>query len=279
MRLTRFDDPEAFRGHAWPLLLADEAANNLPLGLLGDLPERELAVAFKALVEDDAGAPLLFLLRTPPFPLLVSDGPDQAIDCAAAALPDELLATLPGVNGPEHAARRLAGASAARTGRSASEHLRLAFYELERVIAARAPEGGGALRPAAKADLPLLTQWVGAFQREAQVVMRDPTVVATADLEAGRCHLWQTDDGRLVTLVAARGRTRSGIRIGPVYTPPELRRRGYASAAVAALSQRLLDSGLARCCLFADRKNATSNAIYQAIGYRERGDFVELRFT
>ena len=64
------------------------------------------------------------------------------------------------------------------------------------------------------------------------------------------------------------GPTPSGIRIGPVYTPPELRRRGYASALVAALTASLLESGRRLCFLFTDLANPTSNSIYQQVGYR-----------
>jgi predicted GNAT family acetyltransferase len=61
--------------------------------------------------------------------------------------------------------------------------------------------------------------------------------------------------------------TPNGSRIGPVYTPPDLRRRGYASAVVAAASQAQLDAGARFCFLFTDLANPTSNRIYQAIGY------------
>jgi predicted GNAT family acetyltransferase len=64
------------------------------------------------------------------------------------------------------------------------------------------------------------------------------------------------------------GPTPNGIRVGPVYTPPHLRGRGYASACVAALSQELLDTGHKFCFLFTDLLNATSNHIYQVIGYQ-----------
>jgi hypothetical protein len=53
-----------------------------------------------------------------------------------------------------------------------------------------------------------------------------------------------------------------------VYTPPELRGRGYASACVAAASQEHLDAGRRWCFLFTDVENPTSNRIYQTIGYR-----------
>ena len=68
------------------------------------------------------------------------------------------------------------------------------------------------------------------------------------------------------------GPTPNGIRIGPVYTPPEFRGRGYASACVAAASQLQLDAGRRFCFLFADLSNPTSNHIYQEIGYEPVGD-------
>ena len=61
--------------------------------------------------------------------------------------------------------------------------------------------------------------------------------------------------------------TPNGVRIGPVYTPPEARNRGYASALVAAISQAQLDAGRRFCFLFTDLANPTSNHIYQMIGY------------
>ena len=71
--------------------------------------------------------------------------------------------------------------------------------------------------------------------------------------------------------------TQHGIGVGGVYTPPELRRRGYASSCVAALSQRLLDAGFEYCTLYTDLSNPTSNDIYQQIGYRPVGDVQEIK--
>jgi predicted GNAT family acetyltransferase len=72
--------------------------------------------------------------------------------------------------------------------------------------------------------------------------------------------------------------TLTGISIGSVYTPPEWRGKGYASACVAALSQLCLDSGYRFCMLFTDLSNPTSNKIYQQIGYRPIGESREFRF-
>ena len=63
-----------------------------------------------------------------------------------------------------------------------------------------------------------------------------------------------------------------------MYTPPELRGRGYASACVAALSARELDEGRRFCFLYTDLSNPVSNAIYQRIGYTPVSDVVDYRF-
>jgi predicted GNAT family acetyltransferase len=87
------------------------------------------------------------------------------------------------------------------------------------------------------------------------------------------------DDPDPVTMAGFRGRTPNGVRIGMVYTPPEYRRKGYATACVAALSQHLLDSGCRYVCLYTDLTNPTSNHIYQTIGYRPVVDSDEYGFS
>jgi predicted GNAT family acetyltransferase len=79
-------------------------------------------------------------------------------------------------------------------------------------------------------------------------------------------YVWE-DRGKVVSVAGAGGRTPNGIRIGPVYTPPEQRGRGYATAVTAAASQDQLDRGRRFVTLFTDLANPTSNRIYRAIGY------------
>jgi predicted GNAT family acetyltransferase len=90
--------------------------------------------------------------------------------------------------------------------------------------------------------------------------------------------LWE-DDGETVSFAGWGGRTPNGIRVGPVYTPPELRGRGYATAVTADLSRRLLASGRRFCFLYTDLANPTSNAIYERIGYRRVCESAEFRFV
>jgi len=71
-------------------------------------------------------------------------------------------------------------------------------------------------------------------------------------------------------LTGERGQCRAGraVRVGPVYTPPRHRRRGYGAAVTAAVTRAALDAGEAAVVLFTDLANPTSNSVYQRLGYR-----------
>ena len=116
-----------------------------------------------------------------------------------------------------------------------------------------------------------MTEWMIGFDREAmggEAGRRDMTAMVDELINASNRIGYIWEDGEPVSMCQATGATPHGIRIGAVYTPPELRRRGYASALVAAVSQAELDRGRRWCFLFTDLANPTSNRIYQAIGYR-----------
>jgi predicted GNAT family acetyltransferase len=67
------------------------------------------------------------------------------------------------------------------------------------------------------------------------------------------------------------------VRIGPVFTPPESRRHGYAGAVTAAISRAAREL-VGEVLLFTDLSNPTSNAIYQRIGYRPVQDRLVLSY-
>ena len=90
-------------------------------------------------------------------------------------------------------------------------------------------------------------------------------------------YLWE-DGGCPVSMARIGRRMPHGATVGPVYTPAELRGRGYASNCVAKVSRIILDSGCEFCALFTNLENPTSNHIYTAIGYQPLGDFHQYRF-
>ena len=77
-----------------------------------------------------------------------------------------------------------------------------------------------------------------------------------------------TATGRIVSTALTNVEVASMAMIGGVYTPPPLRHRGYATAAVVALCQSLLDGGL-QPCLFWD--NPAAGRIYRRLGFEDIG--------
>jgi predicted GNAT family acetyltransferase len=155
--------------------------------------------------------------------------------------------------------------------------MRQRVYELRQVTPPSNPPPGF-LRPATLADADLLARWHYAFQLEAMgdSDQERSKTFTERRIPEGDLFIWD-DDGPVSTAVRTRP-TPHGCTVSFVYTPPELRGRGYASACVAALSQKLLDSGKQFCTLFTDLSNPTSNSIYQKVGYRPVGDFTEYCF-
>lgn len=95
-------------------------------------------------------------------------------------------------------------------------------------------------------------------------------------ISSGNLYLWEVR-GQVVSMANIADRSALHARLNSVYTPPEHRGRGFASALVAQLSLQLLAEGLTPM-LYADLKNPTSNRIYQNIGYQECGQIAEYRF-
>jgi len=130
----------------------------------------------------------------------------------------------------------------------------------------------GSMRRADDGDRGLLERWLRDFGSEAlpDELHDDEQIRRLIDqrlhAEPGGFFIW-SDAAEPVSLAGAGSRTPNGIRIGPVYTPPPLRGRGYATSLVAELSQLLLDRGLRFCFLYTNLANPTANAIYERIGY------------
>lgn len=283
MQVVRFEEVEAFYARVAPYLLPHEAEHNLTFGLLGTLrhdPKRFPEAIF-ALVEDNGAVQLVGIKTNPERALVLSlaQSPD-----AVGLLAHDLHATgllLPGVTGPSAVSDTFAEAWSGLSGQAYHVTTPLRTFKLETV----APVTGvpGQLRRATEADRALLIAWDTAFRREAfpEMPPNSEEVARSVNFrlrsEIAGIYLW--DDGGAVCYVGYGGPTPHGIRIGPVYTPPEARKRGYASACVAGVSQLLLESGREFCFLFTDLRNPTSNHIYQQIGYRGVCDFTEYGFS
>ena len=221
------------------------------------------------------GEVVALALRTPPWPLLAS-GMEEG---AAAALMEGWLredAGVPGLVAPQPAAAHIAAAWERLSGGRARIATEEAAHRLEHVIAPPRP-AAGALRAARDSDRSLLVRWSADFTREAGVPHSDPERSVNRGLAAGELFVWE--DGEPACMVGVHMEVAGVVRLGPVYTPPARRGRGYATSAVAAASQAALARGAHACMLFTDLANPTSNRIYAALGYERFADWREYRFA
>jgi len=252
------------------MLTAAEAIRALGPGAFGGT-----APLFGWQAEPD-GAVAAAFLHTPPYPVVLT-----AMTAArAASLAAELAGRgrqVPGVNATDEPGSAFAAAWQERTGQPARTAMRMRLYALAELLPPDPPPPGQP-RIASAADRDLLLAWLNAFHAEAGPEGPNESERVVDDRAGnGGLILWE-HEGRPVSL-AGRNRTAAGqARVGPVYTPPGLRGRGFGGAATAAITQAALDDGAEGVVLFTDLGNPTSNTLYQRLGYRPVSDRAVLRF-
>jgi predicted GNAT family acetyltransferase len=278
VRGARVSDAAEFRGRAGPLLERDELRHTVPLGVLSTLERDPTRYAKHHLwVVEDAGAVGACAMMTPPFHLLVAGHDQAALEELAATVRGDGV-PVPGVNGFVPEAEEFAACWARVTGTTAKRSMSLRMYSTTSVTPA--PATPGEMRTAGESDRSVLAEWAHAFADETGLqggpgeIAR--SILARVGADPGIV-VWEVG-GAAVAMAGASVSSPGIARVGPVYTPPEHRRHGYATSLVAAWTDALLGRSIRRCALFTDLANPTSNSIYQAVGYRPVADAVEIDF-
>ncbi|MEJ3745580.1 GNAT family N-acetyltransferase [Actinomycetes bacterium KLBMP 9797] len=290
-RLRFHTDPDQFLAEAGDHLAADPVVSTVVTTIAHRLssqrahgipqPDRD----WWLVVRDGSGAVVGAGMRTAPFapyPLFLLPMPDAAAVALARALHErgeEVLAVNGALPAVERCAAELARLAGGRV--QVNQHTRL--HELGELV--RPAPVPGRLAVATDDDVELVTAWFDAFMGDADEQAGRPRGASAHEvpdraellrrLDAGRLWFWVDETGRPVHLTGANPPSFGVARIGPVYTPPAQRGRGWASNAVAEVSRRIQADGV-RVCLFTDQANPTSNRIYAALGYRPVADMANL---
>lgn len=270
-------DRAEFEAVAGPLYAADPVRHTLGLTVTAGILHDPAIDPVMLTVHRD-GALYGAVVRTPPWPFVVSGLPLDAAPAAVAALADaDPLA--PGVNGPRELAEGFAQAWAAHTGAGLREALASRLYELGDLLEPSVPGTG---RTATEADLPLLLHWRRDFQLEAlghdRGVEHGEHALRREFAHGDHHELWEFE-GEVVSWARAGAPKLGMSRVAPVYTPKEFRARGFGSAVTAAVSRWAREAGAEHVLLFTDLANPTANSIYQKLGYRPVLDTCEIEFT
>jgi predicted GNAT family acetyltransferase len=181
---------------------------------------------------------------------------------------------LPGITADAATAATFAGQWSERSKSAATPFQGLRLYELVEI--GEVPPTEGTLRQAGAKDRSVMIIWTRAFQIEIGESTDDTELRVDRALAAGELWVWDQNQ-ESVSMALSRQPVQGVVRLSGVYTPPEKRKHGYASACVHALSKQLHDPGC-RCALYTDLGNPTSNSIYRRIGYRAVAEVLRYRF-
>jgi predicted GNAT family acetyltransferase len=191
-------------------------------------------------------------------------------DAFAGAVKGRMLAGITGEAAQVAEAKRALGVSEAAFALDAPEPL----YRLG-LAALAVPDGPGRLRSPTEADRDLLFAWTRAYSAELHMSSPDrldEEARGRADraLATGDVRLLELD-GTPVAMTAINARLPDMVQIGGVFTPPELRGRGYARRVVALHMVHVHDEGINTAILFASGPAACR--AYEAIGFRRIGSY------
>ncbi len=210
-------------------------------------------------------------VRAPPDSLLLADVPIDAIPLLTTDIAT-VYDDLPSVTGMETDARAFSRRWLTQRGES-MDTIRWSWYSLKNVIQPKSP-APGQLRLADASDLELVRDWAPRFANETNTLFN---VIGFYErrVRSGSLYLWVDEEPK--SMVAVSATTPNSIRVSGVYTGREFRRNGYASTAVATVSQLMLDDGHKFCGLFADKSDLYANSMYQALGFEPVFENVNIR--
>ncbi len=283
MELKFYEDINNFYNLVYDFLIKKEAENNLIFSILNIIkinPKRygeEKPILITVSENNDLQ---LVSLRTPPYNQLLSYTDDlKSIDILAKTLLQKKM-ELPGVLGLKEGAKKFAQLWCENKKLKSQLIRNERVYKLEKVM--EETIGDRDFIIGTEENQTLILNWAKKFILEALPETEESKITRSQealveDIKNKKIFLLM-DENEVVSMARKAGKTPNGNLVNLVYTPPDLRRRGYATECVARLSKHLLEEGNKFCFLFTDLMNPISNSIYQKIGYRPVIDVDEYKF-
>ena len=273
MKLIRYQDITQFYNRVLPFLLKHEAEHNLLLGIIIDSVKNNIDNPLRqkldmlCVVEDNE---IIFVaINSIQYNLLLSlTDKLEAVSLLADYLYNE---NISGVTGTKAVVETFINSLCKNNDYHLKRHLHI--YQLEKDNFVEARKIPGKYVKANEADKNLLIKWFADFYNNPGINIKyienevNECINESIKSHSKGIRLWCDDTGNPVSFARFSSPTINGIRIGPVYTPPEYRGQGFANACVSALSKELLEKYLL-IFLFAECDNLASNHIYQKIGYQ-----------
>lgn len=275
-RIHLHSDARAFLAHAGPWLKLAEVEHAMPLqsarAACMDDSHFQKPLYWATIEEGEEIVGCAF--RTPPYRLGITALPLETIPALIESV-GAIYCSLSGVAGPEPAASAFASAWTALRGGSWAVRARQRLLAHRAIVPTDQPPSGE-LRLASSADALLAQQWGQSFAHETGLPGLDGALIARL-IPARLLYFW--DDGTPRCMLGVLRETRDAAAIGVLYTPPEFRDRGYATASVAAFSRRLLERGMSQSYFCLDPSNPAADSICWRLGYATVQETADIDFA
>jgi len=127
-------------------------------------------------------------------------------------------------------------------------------------------------------DLELIIKWTVGYSVEAVGATDSSQVWETSRSSVERAlknrRTWLLESGgEPVACSSFNTAIKEAVQVGGVWTPPELRRRGYGRCVVAASLLDARAEGAEKAILFTGEGNLAAQRAYAALGFRHIGDY------
>ncbi|MFW9937004.1 MAG: GNAT family N-acetyltransferase [Candidatus Thorarchaeota archaeon] len=283
MKVEFHDDAKKFYDLVNSFLVEHEAENNIILAILTtiiEFPERYGKEKPDLVTVVHNGDIELVSIRTPPFNHILSYTDDlSTLDFLVEDFVKKGI-QVPGLFGCKEIAKKFVKFWCQAKDLTYKLVMNERIYKLEKV--SEVAIGNHEYIIADKKYRDLILKWTRKFIIEALPHEKEDSILKSLervkkDIQEGRIFLL-FENGKPVSMARKAGKTPNGNLVNLVYTPPNLRRNGYATELVAHLSKYLLAEGNKYCFLFTDLMNPTSNSIYQKVGYRPVTDYDQYEF-
>jgi len=284
-----FDDPRRFRDEIAELVDRDPVGATMLSGVLAhQIAEPAPGAAPLFVCLRDTGGPFVAAMRMPDFPLLVVVDPEvRDLPGALGMLTGGVLdlgETVVGFHGRREVVRQLADAWSELTGARPTPRMWSLFYRLGGLVEPTGVPGSPLpLKPDDPAEVDLVAGWFARFRQETGVSraapVPDPDGLRRNVRRGERFILWGLDSDPIAIPVAVAGhsplRADGGVRIAPVYTPPDRRRQRFGAAVTAAAAHSAWAIGAQQVTLFTDEGYLPSNELYRSLGFEPIAEFAE----
>ncbi len=257
-------DARAFLAYAGPWLMRAEVEHAMPLqsARAACLDDSHFQTPLYWTTIEEGGQIIGCAFRTPPYRLGITALPLETIPALVEHVAG-IYDSLSGVAGPEPAASEFASVWTTLHGGSWTVQSRQQLLAQRAVVPTDEPPRGE-LRLANSEDALLAQRWGESFALETRLPGLDGALVARL-IPGGLLYFW--DDGSPRCMLGVLRETRDAAAVGILYTPPEFRDRGYATATVAAFGRRLLERGISQSYFCLDPSNPAADSICWRLGY------------